>query len=1489
MIFLCTITILYSISVFSQGFKTDNTTGNLLDANGNNFIMKGINVPLSWYQTQVNGSIAALRTNTGSNCLRIVINAGYNGTTATPANVWQTAVQACIDNQMIPMIELHDWTGSTNTTNDFTNMANWYVTNAAYLKQANIAKHILINICNEWGTWQTANSNGTAWRDGFNQAVTIIRNAGINTTLVIDAVGYGQDINNASNIKAYAASMINADPQKNLLFSVHMYCEWKKGAGDIPGTLQWMRTNKIPFIVGEFGYQHATDGSCDIDEQLIMDECQAKGIGWLAWSQKGNSSEVAYLDLCGDWDCRASTLSAWGNTVINGTNGTKTAVTCSVFTNTAPTVSLTAPTNGASFAALSSITVSATATDSDGTISKVEFYANNELIGTDNTSPYSISWTNAAAGTYSITAKAYDNSGTSTTSAARSITVTQPANNTLPSAVITQPHVNAYFQQNTNITIRVYSTDIGGTYANGTVSKVELYYAPTATPQNTTKLTTLTTHTQNTYTYVWENVPAGSYRITAKATDNLGATFTSAGVTITVGTAAFQAKGMAACKGKYLANIIASSVRSDFGTYWNGVTAENGCKWGSVEGTRNTMNWSQADISYNYANTNNLMFRYHAFAWGSQYPSWITSLNTTDFKAEMEQYIAAIAARYPNIDQIDVLNENMYINTYNGQEHAAGTPYFRAGLGGPGVTGYDWVIWLFEKARQYFPNAKLVMNDYELENNTAGINEMLAVVKVLRDRGLIDGFGTQAHCFNVDGLASNPTLLKNSLDLMATSGIPVYVTELDLNGGTTVSEATQLNSYQKLFPVYWEHPAVGGVTLWGYVEGSTWKTGTGLLNADGTIRSAMTWLQSYIAGKTDVGYPFCPSTTAPPPTNNLTNGEFDNGTTGWDMQYNNSATGTFTVITNANLSGTNAAKICPINAGTANWHIQLRQNAPFTAGKTYEISFMAKADAARTMDAGLQMEGDPWTSHWGAQQNLTTANQTFNYTFSPTVTDATAKLKFYVGNNTSCVYIDNVIFREQGAAVAPPATITPAGPTTFCTGGSVVLQANTGVGYTYQWRRDATNITGATSASYTATQSGTYTVIVTANSLSTTSSGVAVTVNAIPAAPTITNTTPTLCAGGTISLSIPTTTGATYAWTGPSSYTATTASISRSNATTAMGGTYSATVTVNGCTSTASTTTVTINAIPAAPTITNPTPTLCAGGTISLSIPTTTGATYAWTGPSSYTATTAAISRTNATTAMGGTYSTTVTVNGCTSTASTTTVTVNAIPAAPTVTSPITYQQNATATQLTATGTGLKWYTVATGGTGNTTAPTPSTATIGTSTHYVSQTVSGCESPRSAIQINIVAATIIQNITLSQGWNMISIHVHPSDSLFATIFNGLPVQTVKNANGFWRSGGTIQLNSITKIIPGEGYLVYMNSAATLQVSGIAMQTNNFASLKTGWNLIGCPFQTSTAFSTYFNATNTEIIKDTEGFWEPNNALSTIQNLIPGKGYYIKKK
>lgn len=78
--------------------------------------------------------------------------------------------------------------------------------------------------------------------------------------------------------------------------------------------------------------------------------------------------------------------------------------------------------------------------------------------------------------------------------------------------------------------------------------------------------------------------------------------------------------------------------------------------------------------------------------------------------------------------------------------------------------------------------------------------------------------------------------------------------------------------------------------------------------------------------------------------------------------------------------------------------------------------------------------------------------------------------------------------------------------------------------------------------------------------------------------------------------------------------------------------------------------------------------------------------------------------------------------------------------AAPTVTSPVTYVQNATATALTATGTALNWYgTSATGGTASSTAPTPSTATVSSITYYVSQTLNACESPRAAIVVNVTA------------------------------------------------------------------------------------------------------------------------------------------------------
>lgn len=434
-----------------------------------------------------------------------------------------------------------------------------------------------------------------------------------------------------------------------------------------------------------------------------------------------------------------------------------------------------------------------------------------------------------------------------------------------PSCVVTTPYSNAYFKAGTDVEIHAYATDIGKTTNNGTVTKVEFL-------NGSTVLGEATVHSNNTYKYVWKCVAAGTYTIKARATNSRGVVFTSVGNIITVGTANVTQRGMSACKGKYLANIIAGSPNVSYNTLWNGVTAENSCKWGSVEGSRDVMNWGGADVSYNHAKNNNLIFRYHAAVWAAQYPGWLfnSNLSTADARAEVVEYMEAIAARYPLMDQIDVLNEQL-------GNHQADNQKLRNLLGGSSnvsPTDFGWQIWLFEQARRIFPNTKLILNDYGLENDQNAINQQLNLLKVLRDRGVVDGFGSQAHCFNIDGMSA--TALKNALDLMDNSGVPTYITELDLNGGqeSDNNASAQLSSYQTHFPVYWDHPSVAGITLWGYVNGATWIGGTGLMTSSGTEKSAMTWLKSYVSGKPSVGYPICATANCTPigqlPTVNLT-------------------------------------------------------------------------------------------------------------------------------------------------------------------------------------------------------------------------------------------------------------------------------------------------------------------------------------------------------------------------------------------------------------------------------------------------------------------------------------------------------------------------------------------------------------------------------------------------------------------------------------------
>ncbi len=297
---------------------------------------------------------------------------------------------------------------------------------------------------------------------------------------------------------------------------------------------------------------------------------------------------------------------------------------------------------------------------------------------------------------------------------------------------------------------------------------------------------------------------------------------------------------IAAGQSKFLGSTVHSTPPElKWTTYWNQETPENDGKWGSVEATQGVFTFTNLDADYNFAITNGFKFKFHNLVWGSQQPTWLSSLSQAQQLAAVQTWISTVGARYPKTWAVDVVNEPIHT-----------PPPYMAALGGAGTTGWDWVINAFTMARAAFPNSLLLINEFGTEQEPTTRATYLQIVSLLKARGLIDGIGVQGHFFNLDSMS--PTDVQTALDSYATAGLPVYISELDMTGQGSASgtDAGQLAEFQSLFPVIWNHPAVQGVTTWGYIVGQTWHTGTGLLNADGTERPALTWLKGFVSGTT---------------------------------------------------------------------------------------------------------------------------------------------------------------------------------------------------------------------------------------------------------------------------------------------------------------------------------------------------------------------------------------------------------------------------------------------------------------------------------------------------------------------------------------------------------------------------------------------------------------------------------------------------------------
>ncbi|MFI7599988.1 cellulase family glycosylhydrolase [Actinoplanes sp. NPDC049681] len=278
----------------------------ILDANGNAFVMRGVNHAHTWYPDKLS-SLADIKA-LGANTVRVVLSSGDRWTRNDASDV-TGVIDRCKANRLICVLEVHDTTGygedSAATTLDRA-VDYWISIRSALAGQE---RYVILDIGNEpYGNTATA-----GWITDTENAITRLRAAGFEHSIMVDAPNWGQDW--SFTMRDNAASVFATDPRRNTIFSIHMYGVFDTAA-EITDYLGRFRAAGLPIVIGEFGYNHS-DG--DPDEDTIMATAQAQGIGYLGWSWSGNGGGVEYLDLITDFD--ATRLTPWGERLFHGPDG----------------------------------------------------------------------------------------------------------------------------------------------------------------------------------------------------------------------------------------------------------------------------------------------------------------------------------------------------------------------------------------------------------------------------------------------------------------------------------------------------------------------------------------------------------------------------------------------------------------------------------------------------------------------------------------------------------------------------------------------------------------------------------------------------------------------------------------------------------------------------------------------------------------------------------------------------------------------------------------------------------------------------------------------------------------------------------------------------------------------------------------------------------------------------------------------------------------
>ena len=277
-------------------------------------------------------------------------------------------------------------------------------------------------------------------------------------------------------------------------------------------------------------------------------------------------------------------------------------------------------------------------------------------------------------------------------------------------------------------------------------------------------------------------------------------------------------RDLAEAKGKVMGTAVTGSKLT--GTYgeiagreFNSLTPGNAMKWGSVEPSRGSYDWAEADRIVDFAEAHGQQVRGHTLLWHQQNPDWLTSGSWTrdQLGAIVQDHIATEVGRYKGrIAAWDVVNE----------------PFNEDGTYRPTLfhttLGQDYIAQALTGARAADPGAKLYINDYNVEGVNAKSTALYNLVKSLKERGIpIDGVGLQAHLI----VGQVPSTLQQNIQRFADLGVDVAITELDIRTQLPMTPAKltqQAADYKAVMNACVALARCTGVTVWGFTDSDSW-------------------------------------------------------------------------------------------------------------------------------------------------------------------------------------------------------------------------------------------------------------------------------------------------------------------------------------------------------------------------------------------------------------------------------------------------------------------------------------------------------------------------------------------------------------------------------------------------------------------------------------------------------------------------------------------